>query len=56
VKFVPRQDRPAWHEKAIEAATARAGLYSLIGLLAETKESAASQILSATAATASWSR
>jgi hypothetical protein len=39
VKFVPRQDRPAWHEKAIEAATARAGLYSLIGLLAETKES-----------------
>jgi len=38
MKFVSRQDRPAWHEKAIEAATARADLYSLIGLLAETKE------------------
>jgi hypothetical protein len=38
MKFVPRQDRPAWHEKAMEAATAQASLYSLIGLLAETKE------------------
>ena len=38
MKFVPRRDRPAWHEKAIEAASARADLHSLIGLLAETKE------------------
>ena len=37
LKFVPRQDRGAWHEKAIEAAS-DADLGSLIGLLLETKE------------------
>jgi tetratricopeptide (TPR) repeat protein len=36
--FVPRHDRTAWHEKAIKAASARAGLSSLIDLLAETTE------------------
>jgi hypothetical protein len=37
MKFVPKPDRPAWHEKAIEAAAAT-DLYSLIGLLLETNE------------------
>jgi tetratricopeptide (TPR) repeat protein len=37
MKFVPKPDRGAWHEKAIEAA-AETDLYSLIGLLLETKE------------------
>ncbi len=37
MKFVTKPDRAAWHEKAIEAA-AGTDLYSLIGLLLETKE------------------
>lgn len=37
MKFVPKAERPAWHEKAMEAAKG-ADLYSLIGLLLETKE------------------
>ncbi len=36
-KFVPKDDRPAWHAKAIDAATG-ADLYSLIELLVHTKE------------------
>ena len=37
MKFVPRAQRPSWHEKAIEAASG-ADLRSLIKLLLETKE------------------
>jgi hypothetical protein len=37
MKYVPREDRAAWHEKAIEAAK-RSDLHSQIGLLLETKE------------------
>lgn len=40
MKFVRKEDRPAWHEKAIEAAVRadRRSMYSLIGLLIQTKE------------------
>ena len=37
MKFVPKAERRAWHEKAIEAAKG-ADLHSLIELLLETKE------------------
>jgi tetratricopeptide (TPR) repeat protein len=37
MKFVPKVDRETWHARAIDAA-ARADLYSLLGLLVETKE------------------
>lgn len=37
IKFVPKAERPAWHDRAIEAA-AGTDLHSLIELLVETKE------------------
>ena len=37
MKFAPKQDRASWHAKAMDEA-AGAGLYSLIGLFVETKE------------------
>jgi hypothetical protein len=37
MRFVPKAERASWHVKAIEAAK-RAGLYSLMELLLETKE------------------
>jgi hypothetical protein len=37
MKFAPKVDRRSWHVKAIDAATG-ADLYSLLGLLVETKE------------------
>ena len=38
MKYVPKAERAAWHEKAIEAAEGSADLHSLIELLVETKE------------------
>ena len=37
MKYVPKEERAAWHEKAIEAAKG-SDLHSQIGLLLETKE------------------
>lgn len=37
MSFVPKTDRPAWHEKAVDAATGT-DLHSLIELLLDTKE------------------
>jgi tetratricopeptide (TPR) repeat protein len=37
LEFVPKAERPAWHEKAVEAAT-ETDLYSLVELLVHTRE------------------
>jgi hypothetical protein len=37
LRFVPKAERPAWHEKAVEAAT-ETDLYSLVELLVHTRE------------------